>query len=48
MILAKQGRRTATGLNFTAIRVAGIPERAGIPAPSHGVVVESVNVKVFP
>jgi transposase len=32
MILAKQGRRTATGLAFTASRVAGIRERAQIPA----------------
>ena len=32
MILAKQGHRTATGLPFTASRVAGIRERADIPA----------------
>ena len=32
MILAKQGRRTATDLPFTASRVAGIRERANIPA----------------
>jgi excisionase family DNA binding protein len=32
MILAKQGHRTATGLSFTAARVAGIRERASIPA----------------
>jgi hypothetical protein len=32
MILAKQGRRTATGLPFTATRVAGIRERAQISA----------------
>ena len=32
MILAKQGRLTATGLPFTASRVAGIRERAAIPA----------------
>jgi transposase len=32
MILAKQGRRTATDLAFTASRVAGIRERARIPA----------------
>jgi transposase-like protein len=32
MILAKQGRRTATGLAFTASRVTGIRERAHIPA----------------
>ena len=32
MILAKQGRRTATDLAFTASRVAGIRERAHIPA----------------
>ncbi|MDA0161323.1 helix-turn-helix domain-containing protein [Solirubrobacter ginsenosidimutans] len=35
MILAKQGRRTATGLSFTATRVAGIRERAHIPAGPH-------------
>lgn len=35
MILAKQGRRTATGLTFTASRVAGIRERAQIPAGPH-------------
>ena len=36
MILAKQGRRTATDLAFTASRVAGIRERAHIPAgPRH-------------
>ena len=35
MILAKQGRRTATGLCFTASRVAGIRERANIPAGPH-------------
>lgn len=32
MILAKQGRLTPTGLPFTASRVAGIRERAAIPA----------------
>ena len=32
MTLAKQGHRTATGLTFTASRVAGIRERANIPA----------------
>ena len=32
MILAKQGHRTATGLTFTASRVADIRERAHIPA----------------
>jgi transposase-like protein len=32
MILAKRGRRTATGLPFTATRVAGIRERAQISA----------------
>ena len=32
MILSKQGRLTATGLPFTAARVAGIRERAAIPA----------------
>ena len=32
MILGKQGRLTPTGLPFTAARVAGIRERAGIPA----------------
>jgi predicted DNA-binding protein (UPF0251 family) len=32
MILAKQGRRTPTGLPFTASRVAGFRERAQIPA----------------
>ena len=32
MILAKQGRLTPTGLPFTAPRVSGIRERAGIPA----------------
>jgi DNA invertase Pin-like site-specific DNA recombinase len=32
MILAKQGRSTPTGLPFTATRVAGIRERAAIPA----------------
>lgn len=32
MVLSRQGRRTATGLTFTASRVAGIRERAGIPA----------------
>jgi hypothetical protein len=31
MILAQQGHRTATGLPFTASRVAGIRERARIP-----------------
>lgn len=31
-ILARQGRLTATGLRPTAARVAGIRERAGIPA----------------
>src|SRR3954454_16709299 len=36
MILAKQGHHTATGLPFTATRVAGIRERADIPAgPQH-------------
>jgi hypothetical protein len=35
MILAKQGRRTATGLAFTSTRVAGIRERAHIPAGPH-------------
>jgi excisionase family DNA binding protein len=34
MILAKQGRLTPTGLPFTASRVAGIRERAAIPAAS--------------
>jgi excisionase family DNA binding protein len=32
MVLSKQGRTTPTGLPFTASRVAGIRERAGIPA----------------
>jgi hypothetical protein len=35
MILAKQGRRTATGLAFAVSRVAGIRERAHIPAGPH-------------
>jgi excisionase family DNA binding protein len=36
MILAKQSHRTATGLTFTASRVAGIRERARISAgPRH-------------
>jgi MerR HTH family regulatory protein len=35
MILAKQGRRTATGLAFTASRVADIRERANISAGPH-------------
>jgi predicted DNA-binding protein (UPF0251 family) len=32
LVLSKQGRQTPTGLPFTAARVAGIRERAGIPA----------------
>lgn len=32
MVLSKQGRHTGTGLPFTATRVAGIRERARIPA----------------
>ena len=32
MVLAKQGRLTGTGLPFTATRVAGIRERARVPA----------------
>jgi hypothetical protein len=32
LVLSKQGRQTPTGLPFTAVRVAGIRERAGIPA----------------
>ena len=36
MILAKQGHRAATGLTFTASRVAGIRERADIPAEAPG------------
>lgn len=45
MILAKQGRLTPTGLAFTASRVAGIRERAGIPAaPRHASQGQGVSI----
>jgi hypothetical protein len=45
MILAKQGRLTPTGLPFTAHRVAGIRERAGIPAaPRHAAHGQGVSI----
>jgi MerR HTH family regulatory protein len=45
-VLSKQRRQTPTGLSFTAARVAGIRERAGIPAaapPTPGIVGVSIN-----
>ena len=46
LVLSKQGRQTPTGLPFTAARVAGIRERAGIPAappPTHAREGVSIN-----
>jgi excisionase family DNA binding protein len=45
VVLSKQGRQTPTGLPFTAARVAGIRERAGIPAaPPTGRGSEGVSI----
>ena len=44
MILAKQGRLTPTGLPFTASRVAGIRERAGIPAARQATHEQGVSI----
>jgi predicted DNA-binding protein (UPF0251 family) len=45
VVLSKQRRQTPTGLPFTAVRVAGIRERAGISAaPRAGAVEGSVSI----